>query len=200
MRLRQLCLIVASWALVPAASHAWEPPIPPTAEPRLGAEPSVDTSTTNRSCTEQTLLSGAACLLEGELAGQAEGPQAKELEHLAMAMGERTCARAARTPGDPRAEAAGIAACRRELVRAAQLCGARGAPFLDGEARFTVGSGPCYSALGAALASARTAVAATRAARGPSGNAPSGPAPEAIPPRPRQAPAGLRRPAQETAT
>jgi len=199
VRLRQLCLIVASSALVPVASRAWEPPIPPAAEPGLSAEPSADPSATSRSCTEQTLLSGAPCLLEGELAAQAVGPQAKDLERLAMAMGERTCTRAARTPGDPQAEAAGLAACRRELSRAAKICAAGEVPFLDGEGRFTSGTGPCYSALGDALASARTAVSATRAARG-SGGPPPGAKPESTPSRSRQAPTGNGGPAKEFAT
>lgn len=199
MRLRQLCLLVASWALVPAASRAWEPPIPPAAEPRLGAEPSADSSVTNRSCTEQTLLSGVPCLIEGELAGRPEGPKANELERLATAMGERTCARAARTPGDAQAEAAGLVACRRELSRAAKVCAAHEAPLLDGEGRFTPGTGPCYSALGDALATARTAVAATRAARG-SGGPPPGAKPESTPSRSRKAPTGNGGPAKEFAT
>ena len=199
VRLRQLCLLVASWALVPAASRAWEPPIPPAAEPRLGAEPSADPSVTNRSCTEQTLLSGVPCLIEGELAGRADGLRVNELERLATAMGERTCARAARTPGDPQAEAAGLAACRRELSRAAKVCAAHETPLLDGEGRFTPGTGPCYSALGDALATARTAVAATRAARG-SGGPPPGAKPESTPSRSRKAPTGNGGPAKEFAT
>jgi hypothetical protein len=156
---RLAALAPALLAALAAVAGAQEP------DPRLYAPPSADRSPTSFACTVETLLTGAACVFEGQAPPAADaGKQAEENGRTAAALGNRACARASKLASEARADEAVLAACHREFAQSAAGCAAEGsAPLLDAEGRFGAGARPCYAAMAGVLAKARLMAAATGA-------------------------------------
>lgn len=122
---------------------------------RLAAPPRADTSPTGYSCTVDTLISGADCVFEGNPTSRGPGVASRSLADA----GSKLCSAAARPPGEARPDAGVRAACKAEVVRSLDRCGASQAPLVDAGGRFLPSSRACYAALGNALARARTLAA-----------------------------------------
>jgi hypothetical protein len=122
---------------------------------RLGAPPHVDDSPTAFSCTLETLLSGTVCVFEGNPAPALPAEPAWTMPDA----GRQLCAAGARAPGFARADAALLAWCQAETVKAIRRCTDSPARLLDGSGRFLPSARSCYAAIGEVLAKARTLAA-----------------------------------------
>ncbi|MCM2333952.1 MAG: hypothetical protein NDI82_08375 [Anaeromyxobacteraceae bacterium] len=146
-------------AAVPAA--ALVPNVPPAADPRLYAPPSVQPEASHFACSVDTLVSGADCILESDAPAASNlVAQAKDNVALAASLSAWACNTAARAPGEPAADREVMAQCERAFKEKAQACSADGVrALLDVRRRFAPEARACYAGLGAALAATRTMAA-----------------------------------------
>jgi hypothetical protein len=137
---------------------AGAPPLPPAADPRLYAPPAAREAATAFACTAETLVSGADCILESDAPLSADpAAQLRDNAALAAAMATWACAAAAREPSQPAPDPDVKARCEKAFRERALGCGADGArALLDVRGRFAPEARLCYSALGEALAQARS--------------------------------------------
>lgn len=149
--------------LAAAVARAEAPRPPPAADPRLYAPPSVREEATGFACSVETLVSGAACVLESDAPASTDtAAQAKDNEALAASLSGWACTFAARALGDPAADRDVMAPCEKAFKAQALGCGADGArALLDGRGLFAPEARRCYAALGDVLATTRTMAALT---------------------------------------
>lgn len=146
-------------AALPAAAQV--PHVPPAADPRLYAPPSVQAEASGFACSVDTLVSGAECILESDAPAASNLiAQAKDNVALAASLSAWACNTAARAPGEPAADREVMVQCERAFKEKAQACSADGVrALLDARRRFAPEARTCYAGLGAALAATRTMAA-----------------------------------------
>jgi hypothetical protein len=141
------------------AARAEEP------DPRLYERTAPDENPTANACTVETLLADRPCTFESLAARAAKpGAQARENARRAALMADEACARAARPRDLPRPDPAVMAACKRDFLAAAEICGGDGEyELLDAENRFSRSAKPCYRQMVGVLSQARLMAASTAA-------------------------------------
>lgn len=150
-----LGVLLASIVLVPTARGRDPQPGPPPAV--------VDDSPTGFSCTVQTLLSGAKCVLDFDPPHSSDpADQAAENVRGALSLSHRACLSAVRSE-DASVDPDLLDYCQKTFETAANTsCSLGGArPLLDGTGRFATGSTECYEALGGVLSRVRSMTALT---------------------------------------
>jgi hypothetical protein len=144
-------------AALAGAARAEEP------DPRLFERAEPDGSPTANACSIETLLADRPCTFESLAAKAAKpGAQARENAKRAALMADEACGRAARPRDLPRADPGILAACKRDFLAAAEVCGGDGEyELLDAENRFSRSAKPCYRQMVGVLSQARVMAAST---------------------------------------
>lgn len=132
-------------------------------DPRLYERTAPDETPTANACTIETLLADRPCTFESLAARAARpGSQARENARRAALLAEEACGRAARPRDLPRPDPAVMAACKKDFLAAAEVCGADGEyELVDAENRFSRSAKPCYRQMVGVLAQVRLMAAST---------------------------------------